>query len=366
MSLPYKIPWIVQVGTCTNSALCRIVMQALTRMAKNMNELHLNLAVNDEDARVRFEAAIAALLDERHDAPRLIVSLAGDALPPETVAMLVGGLRRLREVGGAIAIAPESPAVRDAMALHGLDRVFALPLDPESASRTSPRRWIPRMAAAGLALLVLVGGLAPAKASAEATIAAPEPAVVLARVIERNPSLTSYQGRLHVDIRLISFPFLRQHLDATTYYKRPSNYEVVFDKLPGYAKGFEKLYTDIGDPANWEKRFVITANADADFNHHRDLSLRMVQRVRGMIDHETVLVDPNTWTIDQIRYDYYNGGSITMSQAFETIAGYSLLVSQKAEIAIPHVRAVAYGRYGDYQTNVAVDDTVFERPAGNN
>ena len=94
---------------------------------------------------------------------------------------------------------------------------------------------------------------------------------------------------------------------------------------------------------------------------HRDIALHLVQRVRGMIDHETVLVDPNTWTIDQIRYDYYNGGSITMSQQFETIAGYSLLLSQKAEIAIPHVHAIAYGTYANYQTNVALDDTVFEK-----
>ena len=220
-------------------------------------------------------------------------------------------------------------------------------------------RWVPRMVTAAVAVLAIATVVAPVKASAQEN--APEPATILARVIERNPNLSSYQGRLHVDIRLISFPFLRQRLDATTYYKRPANYEVVFDHLPSYAKGFEKLYTDIGDPANWERRFVITALPETEFNHHRALALRMVQRVRGMIDHETVLINPDNWTIDQIRYDYYNGGSITMSQAFENIAGYSLLVSQKAEIAIPHVRAVANGTYSDYHTNVALDDTIFQK-----
>jgi hypothetical protein len=332
----------------------------------------LNLSVGDEDARARFDAAVNALLDERRDAPSLTIALSGDTLPPETVSMLVGGLRRLREVGGAIAVEPLTPALRDAMALHGLDRVFALPLNPESVRRPTRRHWMPRMAAAALALFaVLAGGASPVPASAatasvEAAPMLNDPPSVLARVIERNPTLSSYQGRLHVDIRLISFPFIREHLDATTYYKRPSNYEVVFDKLPSYAKGFEKLYTDIGDPANWEKRFFITSDGETDFDHHRDLALRMVQRVRGMIDHETVLVNPATWTIDQIRYDYYNGGSITMSQAFETIGGYSLLVSQKAEIAIPHIRAVAYGSYANYQTNVAVDDTVFQKNGNGN
>ncbi len=38
-----------------------------------------------------------------------------------------------------------------------------------------------------------------------------------------------------------------------------------------------------------------------------------------------------------------------------------MLAEQDAEIAIPHVRAVAHGDYADYKTNVAVDDAVFTK-----
>jgi hypothetical protein len=337
-------------------------MQALTRMMRVMDEpTHLTFAVDDESARAHFDALVGDLIDANLPAPRLIVALEGESLPPALVGTLVGGLRRLREVGGAIAIEALTPALRDALALHGLDRVFALPLDPEGPPRTRRRRWLPRLAASALAALVTAGGGWPAKAAGPSGAEPTAPAAILARVIERNPDLSSYQGRLHVDIRLISFPYIRQHLDATTYYKRPSNYEVVFDKVPSYARGFEKLYTDIGDPSNWEKRFVITSMGDAQFENHRDIALYMVQRVRGMIDHETVLIDPSTWTIEQIRYDYYNGGSITMTQSFRKIGTYLLLVAQRADIKIPHVRAVANGSYGEYQTNVAVNDAVFEK-----
>jgi hypothetical protein len=322
---------------------------------------HLTLSVDDENARAHFDVLIDDLLHTKVESPQLVVALEGESLPPALVGTLVGGLRRLREVGGAIAVDPRTPALRDALALHGLDRVFALPLNPDASRPSNRRRWLPRLVAGAIAALVAAGTASPVNAAGPAEPEMIDPAVILARVIERNPSLSSYQGRLHVDIRLISFPFIRQHLDATTYYKRPSNYEVVFDKLPSYARGFEKLYTDIGDPANWEKRFVITHAGDAVFNNHRDIALRLVQRVRGMIDHETVLIDPATWTIEQIRYDYYNGGSITMSQTFQRVGAYSLLVSQRADIAIPHVRAVAYGTYSDYQTNVAVSDAVFEK-----
>jgi hypothetical protein len=324
-----------------------------------MNEpTRLTLAVDDQNARARFDAAVDALLETKAPSPQLIVALDGEVLAPDLIATLVAGLRRLREVGGAIAVEALTPALRDTLALYGLDRVFALPLDPESVPRTRHRRWVPRVAAAALAALVSTSAAAARASLPGATPA--DPVAIVERVMERNPSLTSFQGRLHVDVRLTSFPWLREHLDATTYYKRPSNYEVVFDRLPKVASGFEKLYTDVGDPSNWGKRFIMTNAGQTSFEGHTDITLRLVQRVRGMIDHETVLVDPATWSIDQIRYDYYNGGSITMSQSFRQLGGYSLLTSQRADIRIPHIRAVAYGTYSDYQTNVAVDPAVFE------
>jgi hypothetical protein len=331
-------------------------------MEQRMSEpTHLTFAVDSENARDGFIAAVDQLLAAQVPAPKLIVDLEGETLTPEVVATMVAGLRRLREVGGAIAVEPRTQPLRDALALHGLDRVFALPLDPETAPRSGRRRWLPRVAVAALAVLVSLAGAWPANAALSNDTDSADPGAVVARVIERNPNLTSFQGRLHVDIRLTSFPFIREHLDATTYYKRPSNYEVIFDKVPGYAHGFEKLYTDVGDPSSWEKRFVITSGGYAMFGKQRDVVLYLVQRVRGMIDHETVLVDPATWTIAQIRYDYYNGGSITMSQTFRDVGGYLLLTSQRADIRIPHVHAVAYGTYSDYQTNVAVNDAVFAR-----
>ncbi len=317
----------------------------------------LRLHADDGDARSALGAAIDGLLTGDPVAPRLRVVLDGTRLPAETIAALIAGLRRLREHGGALEVEPGSPAVRDALALTGLDRVFAFPLVP--AERPVRRRGLSGVVRSAAAALVVALALAlPATAAAPS---ATDPAAILAKVIERNPSLTSYQGRLHVDLRLISFPFLSQHLDATTYYKRPSNYEVVFDRVPSYAKGFEKLFADVGDPSSWERRFVVGYAGETEFHGRKDATLRLVQRVRGMIDHETVLVDAASGTIDQIRYDYYNGGHITMTQTFRNVGGYTMLAGQDAEIAIPHVHAVAHGDYSDYKTNVAVDDAVFTK-----
>ena len=83
------------------------------------------------------------------------------------------------------------------------------------------------------------------------------PQVLISKVVERDPRLNSFEA--HVDIRMhTGIPFLNPTLEGTTYFKRPGNYEVVFTKVPSYAHGIEKLYSDAGDPVNWEQRFVMS------------------------------------------------------------------------------------------------------------
>ena len=319
----------------------------------------LRFHTSDPDARASIDAAVAAALQAQPARPRLHLEIDGDGLPTETIATLIAGLRKLREQGGAIEVAPLSAPVRDALALTGLDRVFAFPLVPEETPRPRTgrrRRWTQGIAATFATALVLVSVAASAQAPGLT-----DPTALIERVVERNPSLSTFQSRLHVDLKMTSFPYLRQHLDATAYYKKPSNYEVVFDHVPGYAKGFEKLFADVGDPTDWQRRFVITYEGQKAFRGRKDAELRLVQRVRGMIDHETVLIDPAGGTVDEVRYDYYNGGEITMTQTFTNVGGYTMLAAQDADIAIPHVRAVAHGDYADYKTNVAVSDAVFTK-----
>ncbi len=315
----------------------------------------LRLVDDGDEARRQIAAAADALVHRSPKNPRLRVVAAGESLSAATIGSLISALRKLRELGGAIELQGESEAVRAAIVLNGLERVFAFPLVPDDGSGRSggvsrKGRGIGRAVRAAVAVVAFLVASGPT-----------DPPAILARVIERNPDLSSYQSRLHVDIRLISFPFIGQHLDGSTYFKRPANYEVVFDRVPSYAKGFEKLYSDVGDPSNWGGRFYISYVGEQTFEQRTDIVLHMVQRVRGMIDHETVLIDPNAWTIDQIRYDYYNGGVITMTQHFTEIGGYTMLSAQTADIKIPHVRAVANGTYTDYQTNVAISDAVFTK-----
>jgi hypothetical protein len=322
----------------------------------------VRLEADDEEAIRTLVAATAGLLEVRGSVPRLRAVLTGPALSTALMAALIGALRRLRERGGALVVEAESESARATLAMTGLDRVFALPIGDEGSEPAGPVSRLAALVHSAAALFaVLLVLLSPAANAQPAPSAGPpsDPAEIIARVVARNPDVSSYQARVHIDLRLRSFPYLREHLDGSTYFKRPANYEVAFDHIPSYARGFERMYTDIGDPANWERRFVVTVVGTRSFEGHQDIELRLVQRVRGMIDHETVLVDPVAWSIDELEYHYYTGGVIRMTQHFQTIAGRSMLAAQDADIAIPYVHAVAHGTYSDYHVNVAIDDGVF-------
>lgn len=199
----------------------------------------------------------------------------------------------------------------------------------------------------------------PAPGATQPASGRPTAQDVVTCLTTRNASMLTFQA--HVDIRLhTGIPFLNPTFEGVTYYKQPDRHEVIFTKSPSYAKGFEKLYSDISDPAVWNKRFFYSLDGEQAYNGHDDIVLRLVQRVRGEIDHEAVLVDPRRWVIDEIVYYYYTGGKITVDEIYGDDAGFAVLSEEHALIAMPPFpRARIDARYTRYKINVAIDDSVF-------
>jgi hypothetical protein len=178
---------------------------------------------------------------------------------------------------------------------------------------------------------------------------------IVQRMAERNPTLRSYRSRVHVDVRMLNFPWLAPKLDGTEYFKRPNFYEVVFDRMPSYARGFQRIFNDVGNPLAWEKDEIITVDGTAALDGRPTIVLRMTKRIHSdILDHTLVYVDPSDYSLVQMEWYYTSGGKITMSQRYREQGNYSVLSTQHATIAIPHVRAVADATYGTYETNVPI------------
>jgi outer membrane lipoprotein-sorting protein len=209
-------------------------------------------------------------------------------------------------------------------------------------------------------MLSLFGALALAAGLAAPAAAQTSPAAILAGIAARNPSLQSYQARVHVNVHMLNFPWLSPKLDGTSYFKRPDKYEVVFDRVPSYAHGIDKLFGTIDDVATWLKEWNIGYDGVQNVDGKPLFALRMTKKIYSdQIEDTVAYVDPATFQVDRMDWHYRNGGTITMTQTYREQGNYNLVSSQHAEIHIPHVHAVADATYAAYQTNVAVSDSVF-------
>lgn len=179
---------------------------------------------------------------------------------------------------------------------------------------------------------------------------------VLHKMTDRNPTLQSYRARVHVDVRMLNFPFLSPKLDGTSYYKRPDLYVVVFDRMPSYARGFQKLFNDIGNPNQWQRDSNVEMDGNATIDNRPMIVLRMTKKIHSdILDHTLAYVDATDFNLDRMEWYYTSGGKITMTQQYRTQGLYSVLSTQHATIQIPHVRAEADASYGTYETNVPVE-----------
>lgn len=217
-----------------------------------------------------------------------------------------------------------------------------------------------RMAGLSLGLALLAGGAAAA--SAPQTAAPVDADTIMDRMEARNPSLQSFQARVHVGVHMKTFPWLAPNLDGTAYFKRPDNYEVVFDSVPSYAHGVNKLFGNVGDPVEWKRDSDVSYEGVANVNGHPELMLRLVKKLHSdqVID-SVAYVDPANYQVIRMDFHYTNGGIISMTQTYKNDGRYNVIASQHADIHIPHVHAVADATFGTYQTNVAVNDAVFTK-----
>ncbi len=281
-------------------------------------------------------------------------------LEATVISTLIGLLRDARTGGTSVALRAGRKSILDTLRITALDKVFTIVVSQQRAipkptkNRLKANRFVAALAAGVFALSALLGTRASAQNEAS-------PEDLVRAVIAHNADMRSYQAQVSVDFKLRSFPYVSQHLDGTTYFKRPDNFEVVFEKVPSYAKGFDKLYSDIDDPTSWAKRFDLSFAGTRSVAGHHDVIVRLVQKVRGQIDHEDVAIDPIAERIDAMSWSYYDGGTISMTQEFQRAGEFTVLAKQHATIRIPFVHASADAVYRNYRTNVAIDDRVFTR-----
>ncbi len=210
-----------------------------------------------------------------------------------------------------------------------------------------------------LVLALVPGLLALSAPSPKPSLRPMSAAAIVDKMLDRNPGLRSYRVRVHVTTRMFSFPFLSPTLDGTSYYKRPSKFVVVFDRVPAYAAGFSKIFNNVGDPGAWSKDNVVSYAGTREWSGRPVYVLKIAPRqYSDILAYARAIVDPDSWELVEMTWHYRNGGTISMRQWYRREHGYDVLAEQSAEINF-RVRATSHATYGTYQMNVPISNSVF-------
>lgn len=90
----------------------------------DLRPVRIPLSVNDPNAGRSLTRSVDRVLCDGRSRTPVVVELHGNHLPAPLVAALIENLRRLRASGGALVATGATPGLRNALALHGLDRVL--------------------------------------------------------------------------------------------------------------------------------------------------------------------------------------------------------------------------------------------------
>jgi hypothetical protein len=180
---------------------------------------------------------------------------------------------------------------------------------------------------------------------------------LLGRAASVNPNLHSYTATLKAHVKLTTFPFLATDLEGTYYHKDPSMDKLdIHSGLPGIAKQFSKLYPHIVPPEEWNVVFIISKGADDG----KATTYTLVPRKRGNIDHIDATLDDKTATIASMRWNYYNGGSATMSNSYSAVAGHLVVTAQTGNVDEPEYKGDINSTLSDYRFNPNLPDSIFQ------
>lgn len=198
-----------------------------------------------------------------------------------------------------------------------------------------------------LAAVVTGGSGAAAVAAAQTTSLA---GAVIDKILERNPGLTSYQARAHVDIRQLNFPYLHPSLDGTAYYSWPGAPLYDFPDAPSYLGGLTTAQAAVGFTNRWRDCYKMVARIKGD-----RYVLHMVPKIRGQVASLDVFVARSDATVRHVDWHYYDTDDyISLEQNYGTVQGYSVVTRQHSMIVRHGIRAETTSIFDQFKINVPV------------
>ncbi|HTX58390.1 MAG TPA: hypothetical protein VMH02_01850 [Verrucomicrobiae bacterium] len=214
-------------------------------------------------------------------------------------------------------------------------------------------------AAAALAVAALLATIAPARSQGGDLTTA---AQILQGIAQSQNGLRSYRVPLtmsgHVKVKFISVPF---SMSGTQYFEAPDRQALHMDDVPGIAKSFATTVSNIGTPQTWPQTYTIVLQGRRQHDHHNAYVLVGTPKKAGNVKSVTMLVNPESFAIEDVFFAYQNGSKLEIAPAHHDKNPYHLPESMTVTADFPGYSGNAVIAYGAYETNVAIPDAVFRQ-----
>ncbi len=183
-----------------------------------------------------------------------------------------------------------------------------------------------------------------------AVLCAALPGGTLGQILQRlasNPaSPAQYSANVQVRMHMRGFPWITKTVSGSEVYKHPGFYHFVFRDAPKALDQLSGLEEDLADPSGWLQRYNVSLLVPPAPGI--EPVLRLSPKAPKLVKTLDITVNMAKAHIDKAVWSRFDGGTITMTQKYGTVAAREVVSEQDAAVRIPSMSADVTATYSNF------------------
>jgi len=179
------------------------------------------------------------------------------------------------------------------------------------------------------------------------------PSGTLGQILQRlasNPAAPSqYTANVQVKMHMRGFPWITKSVSGSEVYKHPGFYHFVFKDAPKALDQLSGLEEDLADPNAWPQRYNVSLLVPP--SPGVEPVVRLEPKVVKLVKTLDITVDMGKAHIDKAVWTRTDGGTITMTQKYNTVASREVVSEQDAAVRIPNMSADVTATYSGFSVD---------------
>jgi hypothetical protein len=179
------------------------------------------------------------------------------------------------------------------------------------------------------------------------------PGGTLGQILQRlaaNPAAPSqYSANVQVRMHMRGFPWITKTVSGSEVYKHPGFYHFAFKDAPKALDQLSGLEEDLADPSGWAQRYNVSLLVPA--SPGVEPVVRLEPKAVKLVKTLDITVDMARAHIDKAVWTRTDGGTITMTQKYNTVAAHEVVSEQDAAVRIPSMSADVTATYSGFSVD---------------